>query len=82
MTSSASDDEPTPVGAHAPSVSDLKAISADVESALERVRVPAYVIDRHGIIRWINSAAKKIVGDVRGQQLTSVLAARGAASRS
>src|SRR5207302_304974 len=41
MTSSASDDEPTPVEAHAPSVSDLKAISADVESALERVRVPA-----------------------------------------
>ncbi|MGZ4315393.1 MAG: helix-turn-helix transcriptional regulator [Gaiellaceae bacterium] len=55
-------------------MSDLKAISADVESALERVRIPAYVIDRHGIIRWVNSAAEKVVGDVRGQQITSVLA--------
>ena len=55
-------------------MSSLEAIGADVEDALERVRVPAYVIDRHGIIRWINSAAEKLVGDVRGLQMTSVLA--------
>jgi PAS domain S-box-containing protein len=55
-------------------VAGLEAIAGDVESALERVRVPAYVIDRHGIIRWINPAAEKVVGDVRGLQLTSVLA--------
>jgi PAS domain S-box-containing protein len=54
-------------------VADLKAIGADVEIALERVRVPSYVIDRHGIIRWLNPAAQKIVGDVRGRQFTSVL---------
>ncbi len=55
-------------------MSSLESIGADVEDALERARVPAYVIDRHGIIRWINAAAEKIVGDVRGHQLTSVLA--------
>ena len=55
-------------------VPDLKSTGGDVESALERVRVPAYVIDRHGVIRWINPAAERIVGDVRGLQLTSVLA--------
>jgi PAS domain S-box-containing protein len=55
-------------------MSSLEAIGADVEDALERVRVPAYVIDRHGIIRWINTAAEKLVGDVRGLQMTSVLA--------
>jgi hypothetical protein len=38
-------------------VADLEAIGADVEGALERIRVPAYVIDRHGIIRWLNPAA-------------------------
>ena len=32
------------------------------------------MIDRYGIIRWINAAAEAIVGDVRGQQFTSVLA--------
>jgi PAS domain S-box-containing protein len=52
----------------------LKEITADVESALERVRVPAYVIDRHGIIRWINRAAEQLFGDVRGRQMTSALA--------
>jgi PAS domain S-box-containing protein len=54
-------------------VPDLKAIGGDMESAIERINVPAYVIDRHGIISWINPAAEKIVGNVRGLQLTSVL---------
>jgi PAS domain S-box-containing protein len=52
----------------------LERIGADVESALERVRVPAYVIDRHGVIRWINAAAERLVGDVRGKQMTTPLA--------
>jgi PAS domain S-box-containing protein len=52
----------------------LDEIGGDVDDALERVRVPAYVIDRDGIIRWVNPAAERTVGDVRGQQLTSVLA--------
>ena len=55
-------------------MSRLEAIGGEVEDALERVRVPAYVIDRDGIIRWINPAAEEIVGDVRGQHMTSVLA--------
>lgn len=52
----------------------LKEMGADVESALERVRVPAYLIDSYGIIRWINPAAERLVGDVRGRQFTSALA--------
>jgi PAS domain S-box-containing protein len=52
----------------------LKDLDADVEEALGRVRVPAYVIDRFGIIRWVNPAAQRIVGDVRGRQIESVLA--------
>jgi PAS domain S-box-containing protein len=55
-------------------MSVLKKIGGNLEDALERVRVPAYMIDRHGIIRWINPAAERIVGDVRGKQMTSVLA--------
>jgi len=53
---------------------ELDKIGADVEGALERVRVPAYVIDSYGIIRWMNAAAKKLLGDLRGRQLTSALA--------
>ena len=50
-------------------------MGGDVEGALERVSVPSYVIDRHGIIRWVNPAARRLVGDVRGRQFTSVVSA-------
>jgi PAS domain S-box-containing protein len=49
-------------------------ISGDVQRALEDVQVPSYVIDRFGIIRWINPAAERLVGDVRGRQQSSVVA--------
>ena len=55
-------------------MSELESLGGEVEDAIDRVRVPAYVIDRHGIIRWLNPAARKLVGDVRGRQLTSVVA--------
>jgi PAS domain S-box-containing protein len=55
-------------------VSDLSDIGVDVEEAIGRVRVPAYLIDAHGIIRWLNPAAMQIVGDVRGRHFTSVVA--------
>ena len=50
-------------------------IGGDVEVALESINVPSYVIDRTGIIRWLNKAARRLVGDVRGRQFTSVVAA-------
>jgi PAS domain S-box-containing protein len=45
-----------------------------VEEVLEHVNVPSYHIDTSGVIRWLNRAAKNIVGDVRGRQFTSVVA--------
>ena len=55
-------------------MSKLRMLGGDLEGALDRVNVPSYVIDSHGIIRWINPAAHKLVGDVRGRQFTSVVA--------
>jgi PAS domain S-box-containing protein len=55
-------------------VSALHAIGGDVRRALEDVNVPTYVIDRVGVIRWVNAAARRLVGDVRGRQFTSVVA--------
>jgi PAS domain S-box-containing protein len=48
--------------------------SMGVKDALERVNVPSYVIDSAGVIRWINPAAERLVGDARGRQFTSVVA--------
>ena len=49
-------------------------VGGDVEQALQRVSVPAYVIDTTGIVRWINPAAERLLGDIRGRQFTSVIA--------
>ena len=48
--------------------------SVRLEAALEHVYVPSYHIDPSGIVRWLNAAARRIVGDVRGRQFTSVVA--------
>jgi PAS domain S-box-containing protein len=54
-------------------VSRLEALDADVEIALEHIKVPSYVIDASGVIRWVNAAAMALVGDCRGRQFTSVV---------
>jgi PAS domain S-box-containing protein len=48
--------------------------SMEMEDVLEHVNVPSYVIDRAGVVRWLNLAARNVVGDVRGRQFTSVVA--------
>jgi PAS domain S-box-containing protein len=49
-------------------------MGADVEGALERVNVPSYVIDLAGVVRWMNEAARRVVGDQVGRHFTSVVA--------
>src|SRR5215213_5162699 len=49
-------------------------VGGDVEQALENVGVPSYVLDTTGIVRWINPAAERLLGDVRGRHFTSVVA--------
>lgn len=63
-----------PLGGRVACVSRLKTIGGDIPGALERVNVPSYVVDEHQIIRWLNPAARALVGDVRGRQVTSVVA--------
>lgn len=55
-------------------MSHLQSIGGDVEAALESINVPSYVVDRSGVVRWLNKAARRLVGDVRGRQFTSVVA--------
>src|SRR5438445_13884597 len=49
-------------------------VGGNVEQALHGVGVPSYVLDKAGIVRWINPAAERLVGDVRGRQFTTVVA--------
>ena len=49
-------------------------VGGDVEQALESVGVPSYVLDTTGVVRWINPAAERLLGDIRGRHYTSVVA--------
>ena len=55
-------------------MSESEALDGDFRGALENVTVPSYVIDKAGVIRWVNPAAVELVGDVRGRHFTSVVA--------
>jgi PAS domain S-box-containing protein len=55
-------------------VSTVHEIPGDVGKALEAISVPSYVLDADGVVRWVNPAAQRIVGDVRGRLMTSVVA--------
>jgi PAS domain S-box-containing protein len=50
------------------------AVGGDVEQALGSIGVPSYVLDTTGIVRWINPAAERLLGDIRGRHYTSVVA--------
>jgi PAS domain S-box-containing protein len=50
-------------------------LAGDLEDALDGVAVPSYVLDTTGAVRWINPAAERLLGDIRGKHYTSVVAA-------
>ena len=49
-------------------------IGGDVKRALEGLGVASYVLDTRGVIRWLNPAAERLLGDVRGRHFVSVVA--------
>jgi len=54
--------------------SALTSVQAEVTHALEDINIPSYLLDPTGVIRWVNRAASRLVGDVEGRQFTSVVA--------
>ena len=55
-------------------MSEFLAVGGDPQRSLESVNVPSYSIDSSGVIRWLNPAAERLLGDVRGRHYTSVVA--------
>lgn len=54
-------------------MSAIHELGGDLHAALEDVNVPSYIVDPTGVIRWINPAAERLVGNVVGRQNTSVV---------
>jgi PAS domain S-box-containing protein len=48
--------------------------SVDVRETMRRVRFPSWIVGRDGRLVWLNDAATKLVGDVRGRLYTSMVA--------
>jgi PAS domain S-box-containing protein len=49
------------------------ALGGDVEGALANILVPSYILDTAGVVRWLNPAAERLLGNVRGKHFTSVV---------
>ena len=58
-----------------PSTADGLPLGGDVEQALGSIPVPSYLLDTDGIVRWLNPAAERLLGNVRGRHFTSVVGA-------
>lgn len=53
----------------------LDRLGVDVGRALADVSVPCYVLDRNGVVLWLNAAAEELVGRVTGAHFTEVVSA-------
>jgi len=49
-------------------------LSAEVSDVLANVGAPMYMLDRNGIVRWMNARAIELLGDFRGSHFTATVA--------
>ena len=55
------------------SVAELRRIAPDMAPSVARLPMPAYILDRNGVVRWLNVAAVKEFGDMRGKRITQIV---------
>ena len=55
------------------SVEELRRIAPDIAPSVARLPMPAYILDRNGVVRWLNLAAVKEFGDMRGKRITQIV---------
>lgn len=53
-------------------------LGGSIDDALADVPVPAYLLDRDGLVRWENKRATELFGDVRGKLFWSIMAPEAA----
>jgi PAS domain S-box-containing protein len=57
----------------ADNIEELRRIAPDLAPSIAKLKVPAYVLDRSGTVRWMNAAAVKHFGDLRGRKISQVV---------
>ena len=61
------------MGTEPASADELRRLAPDLAPSIAKLTVPAYILDRNGIVRWLNKAALDHFGDVRGQRASQVV---------
>jgi PAS domain S-box-containing protein len=51
----------------------------ELARTMRRVNVPSAIVDREGVVTWLNDAATALFGDLRGQSFLDVVAPEDAA---
>jgi len=52
---------------------ELQRIAPDLSPSIARLPMPAYILDRNGVVRWLNMAAVREFGDMRGKRITQIV---------
>ena len=57
----------------ADSLKELRRIAPDISPSVARLPMPAYILDRDGVVRWLNVAAVRHFGDIRGKRIAQIV---------
>lgn len=55
------------------SIDELRRIAPDLAPSISKLTVPAYILDRDGVVRWLNAAAISELGDLRGKRISQIV---------
>ena len=56
-----------------PNIEELRRIAPDLAPSISKLTVPAYILDRNGVVRWLNAAAIEAFGDLRGKRIGQIV---------
>jgi DNA-binding CsgD family transcriptional regulator len=56
-----------------PNIEELRRIAPDLAPSISRLKVPAYILDLNGVVRWLNAEAIAEFGDLRGKRIGQIV---------
>ena len=55
------------------SIEELRRIAPDLAPSIAKLTVPAYILDRNAVVRWLNQAAVDHFGDLLGKRIGQIV---------
>jgi LuxR family transcriptional regulator, regulator of acetate metabolism len=52
---------------------ELRRIAPDLAPSIAKLTVPAYILDRNAVVRWVNAAGVAAFGDLRGKRIGQIV---------